>query len=419
MQVEHLGWHTDDLLVVGRAGTDAERRLLCQVKRTFRISATDEDCRKAFGDFWADFCNRTLFRRGEDQFAIITSRGTNRLLSDLCGLLDTARAARDAADFAHRMSIQGVVSDAVRRDCGQIRTLLDEANATPVSDDDFVLFLKHLHLISYDLNTSTSQTEAWIKTLLAHTASGHDKVAVAAHTWSALLQLVASGMPHAASHLRVALPGALLASHTPVGSSDHDALWALRQHGIPVFQNIRTIIGGDCHLPRDEVETRFLTTLAQHRVVVIAGPAGSGKSAVAKNAIQRLADGCLTFAFRAEEFAHPHLDQSTAGKPDPPEHHSTHRDPRWAGTQGTPHRERGATPGGLGTRRVLRSSEPHPRRYQLVGGSDLPRLLARRGTVVILAEHRPAPRHRRRAIAVRSRDRLRDRGGANSGSPRQ
>jgi gluconate kinase len=172
------------------------------------------------------------------------------------------------------------------------------------------LFLKHLHLISYDLNTSTSQAEAWIKTLLAHTASGHDKVAVATHTWTALLELVASGMPHAASYTREALPSAILASHTPVGSSDHDALRALHQHGVPVFQNIRTIIGVDCHLPRDEVETRLLTTLAQHRIVVVAGPAGSGKSAVAKSVVQGLADGCLTLAFRAEEFAHPHLDRA-------------------------------------------------------------------------------------------------------------
>ena len=221
-----------------------------------------------------------------------------------------ARAALNAADFAHRISIQGAITNAARRDCDQIRAILDEANGTPVSEDDFITFLKHLHLLSYDLNTSTSQTEAWIKTLLAHTAISHDKAAVASHTWNALLQLIASGMPHAASYSRETLPRELLASHTPIGSSDDNALRALHEHGIPVFQGIRTVIGADFHLARDRVETHLLSTLAQHRVVVVAGPSGSGKSAIAKHAVQRLSDDCLTFAFRAEEFAHPHLNRA-------------------------------------------------------------------------------------------------------------
>ena len=92
LQTEHLGlgWNTDDLLIVGHTGSSTQRRLVCQIKRTFRISAGDEECRNTFRDFWADFSGHTLFTRGTDQFAIITCRGTNRLLSDLCSLLDTA-----------------------------------------------------------------------------------------------------------------------------------------------------------------------------------------------------------------------------------------------------------------------------------------------------------------------------------------
>ena len=35
-QTEHLGWHTDDFLIVGQNGAGTRRKLAGQVKRTFR-----------------------------------------------------------------------------------------------------------------------------------------------------------------------------------------------------------------------------------------------------------------------------------------------------------------------------------------------------------------------------------------------
>ncbi len=55
LQTEHLGWHTDDLLIIGQTGSGNQRKLAGQVKRTFSVSATDEECKKAIQDFWKDF----------------------------------------------------------------------------------------------------------------------------------------------------------------------------------------------------------------------------------------------------------------------------------------------------------------------------------------------------------------------------
>jgi hypothetical protein len=55
LQTEHLGFNTDDFLIVcAKAGAPAAR-LVGQVKRSFTISAADEECKKAIGDFWKDF----------------------------------------------------------------------------------------------------------------------------------------------------------------------------------------------------------------------------------------------------------------------------------------------------------------------------------------------------------------------------
>ena len=48
--------------------------------------------------------------------------------------------------------------------------------------------------------------------------------------------------------------------------------------------------------------------LESNQVVLISGAAGSGKSVIAKNVISILEADHFAFSFRAEEFAHPHLD---------------------------------------------------------------------------------------------------------------
>lgn len=51
-QTEHLGFNTDDVLVVCSRADAATARLVGQVKRSFTISAADDECKKAIGDFW-------------------------------------------------------------------------------------------------------------------------------------------------------------------------------------------------------------------------------------------------------------------------------------------------------------------------------------------------------------------------------
>ena len=53
---------------------------------------------------------------------------------------------------------------------------------------------------------------------------------------------------------------------------------------------------------------RVITELEKSQIVIVSGPAGSGKSAIAKNAVAQLSPDYFAFSFRAEEFAQPHFD---------------------------------------------------------------------------------------------------------------
>ena len=93
LQAEHLGWKTDDVLVVGVRADGVQRRLALQVKRQFTVSDKDDDCRKTFADFWSDLKAADRFDRELDRFGLVTLRGTNVLLNDFSSLLDCARSS--------------------------------------------------------------------------------------------------------------------------------------------------------------------------------------------------------------------------------------------------------------------------------------------------------------------------------------
>src|ERR1700743_1339929 len=75
-QTEHLGWNTDDLLITCVNGASRTKQLAAQVKRTFTVSASDEECEKTILDFWKDFNKPDIFTV-HDRFLLITQRGTN------------------------------------------------------------------------------------------------------------------------------------------------------------------------------------------------------------------------------------------------------------------------------------------------------------------------------------------------------
>jgi hypothetical protein len=89
---ERLGWQTDDFLILCERPGATAQKLAGQVKRSFTVSAGDDDCKKAIQDFWKDFKSRDRFPPVDDRLVLVTLRGTETLLRHFVGLLDCARA---------------------------------------------------------------------------------------------------------------------------------------------------------------------------------------------------------------------------------------------------------------------------------------------------------------------------------------
>ena len=307
-QTEHLGWHTDDFLILCEDAGGAVQKLAGQVKRGFTVSAADEECTKAILDFWKDFKNSDLFSLTNDRLILVTLRGTNTLLEHFVGLLDCARAARDGAEFESRLSTKGFISKKTVRYCDDLRKIVADFEGRAVSATDIWPFLCRLHVLSLDLQTSTRQTEAQIRTLLTHTVFEGDPSGVAESTWNTLLALASDAMSAARSLRRADLPTDLQRRHGSLGSNEQRILRALKEHTAPVLRGIHSTIGQDFHLKRATLVQRVLSTLQTAQVVLVSGPAGSGKSAISKDVALFLSRDHFVFGFRVEEFAQAHID---------------------------------------------------------------------------------------------------------------
>lgn len=310
LQTEHLGWHTDDVLVTCRNGGGITRKLVGQVKRKFTVSDKNDECHKAFRDFWNDFNHRELFDPSADRLVLIVRRGTNTLLEHFSGLLECARSAEDGADFERRLATPGMVNGKSVTHCEAIQRIVEQLEGRQISQTELWPFLSVLHVLSLDLDSDTRQAEARMKALLAYTTSEVDDVGAADATWSRLHTNAGDGMGRARSYRRKDLPEDIRTRHSPLSSPDHKALGALRDHSSTILGRIRTTIGSSLHLERAGLVQRVIENLETDQVVLLTGTAGSGKSVIAKEVLEILGRNHFIFGFRAEEFATAHFNDT-------------------------------------------------------------------------------------------------------------
>ena len=303
LQAGHLGWNTDDLLLIGSRPDGGRRQLAIQIKRQFSISRTEKECKKAFADYWNDFKHNDSFNPENDQLALVTLLGTTALLSDFSNLLRCGRSSTDENDFAQRLKY---VSKRARDYSGTIRDIIQDTGED-VTEVDHWRFLRVLNVISYDLATPTAGSEASIKSILASTTDDSDPLKCANETWRELLEVSSLGMPNAASYAREDLPESLRNRHSPI--EDYGSIQTLRAHSQTTLDGISTKIANSVTIRRDSLVAGFLQSLDERQIVIVAGPSGSGKSALAKSALNALASDHLVLAFKAEEFSVIHIDQ--------------------------------------------------------------------------------------------------------------
>jgi len=307
-QAGHLGWETDDLVLVGEVGGHV-RKVAVQAKSSFTFSAENEECLQVFADAWKDFSNAKLFDRTRDALVLVCGPLPVSAQHRWRILLDAARASLSPADWLNRLTLPGYLDKGAAVALDTLQDLLARANGSPVSDDQLWKFARIFDFQWLDLMTPASSTEAAVRSLLAFTASGPLPVAEAAtQSWNELVALIVALGPDAASFDYAKLPETLRRRHEKAPAVMAMTQKAIASHSQIVKQVVRTTIAGRIALPRTEQLAAIQSALEEHRIVCISGAAGSGKSGLAKVVFDTLKPQGLAAAFRAESFAAPHLN---------------------------------------------------------------------------------------------------------------
>jgi hypothetical protein len=169
LQGMHAGYATDDLIVFvqGSDKTD-QRKLLCQIKLKISITEKDIYFRKVIQSAWKDFNNSKVFTKGKDAFALITGPISATDVNDVRRILEWTRDFESSEEFNKNVQQANFSSSNKRYKLKAFKTNLKHANdGKDVSDDNVYEFLKHFHLLGYDLDIKAGVMLSLFHSLIA------------------------------------------------------------------------------------------------------------------------------------------------------------------------------------------------------------------------------------------------------------
>ncbi|RPI68630.1 MAG: hypothetical protein EHM38_08345, partial [Geobacteraceae bacterium] len=147
------GFDTDDLIVfVEKSDTKERRKLLGQVKHSISITQGNSVFSEIIQAAWNDFNNPHVFIKGKDIIALITGPLSATDSHNVQWLLDQARHTKNVDEFFRNVEQANFSPAKSGEKLAIIQQHLKAANNnTNVSRDELYSFLKHFHLMGYDL----------------------------------------------------------------------------------------------------------------------------------------------------------------------------------------------------------------------------------------------------------------------------
>jgi hypothetical protein len=147
------GFETDDVIVFVENSISGERRkLLGQVKRSISITQGNTVLSEVIQAAWNDFNNSHIFTKDKDIIALITRPLNKTDFDNVQWLLSQSRHTKDADEFYRHVGQTNFSPSKSLEKLNVIQYHLKIANNNlDVSKDEVYCFLKHFHLLGYDL----------------------------------------------------------------------------------------------------------------------------------------------------------------------------------------------------------------------------------------------------------------------------
>lgn len=294
-QQKDFGEPLDDVIIDAASSIDQTvMRLSLQVKREITISAaqTNNDFREAIQGCW-ETLQKPDFREKVDRVGLVTgsvAEGTSRAFETVC---EWARASCSSETFMQRFAKGGNASKTHREVAEAVRQVA-QTSSLPLSNDQLYRLFSHLVLIRFDFLHAGSTNEAEVIANLQRALSP-DQVGRAGELWNRLRQFARDGSGRSADHSRASLLRELHGwrfAAAPAFAGDMLILRNRTRHWLD--QQVDDI--GGTHLSRQPLRNSLRTQMTTHRLTLIKGPPGVGKTVLLSSLLEELArDGTTLF----------------------------------------------------------------------------------------------------------------------------
>jgi hypothetical protein len=168
LQGKFAGYQTDDLIVFVQDNVGKGKcKLLAQIKHSISITENDPTFAEVIQSAWYDFNNAEIFNKGKDVFALITGPLSITDTNDVRIILEWARNSENSTEFFKKVELAYFSSEAKRRKLDAFKANLKKANGNvEVDAEEIFHFLKHFHLLGYDLDIKAGLTLSLLHSLI-------------------------------------------------------------------------------------------------------------------------------------------------------------------------------------------------------------------------------------------------------------
>lgn len=269
----------DDVILEG-VSPSAQCRLSLQVKRTLTFGKNDllkeviANCLRTFSS--------EEFQPGLDRFGVVV--GNNQRLAQQAGrdVLNLAKSKASASEFLDHLAQKKVASNDMRKFVQIVRSALDAAKGSSVTDIELWGFIRHFEILYFDFEQGdSSQSLHQSISALAPALIPADSDNMSS-LWDALVTIADEHKPTAGSLTRDSLIEKLhnrfKLSGLPQNNSDLEKIQASSRRALDsISRQIGTV-----HLDRHVSLTTLIKHSSDYDFIEIIGEPGSGKSALLK-----------------------------------------------------------------------------------------------------------------------------------------
>jgi hypothetical protein len=292
--------------------TGSTARAYISVKSAINPRASDQQFRETISKAWNQWQAGTCFDRSGDKFLLAAAVSRSPRIYLFGRLTETARAASTGADFGHRLSLEGYQNAAVRELFPEVAAIVEQHSGTAPNPDDLWTFLRSFLVSTFDFDASASQDKARVLGLLRLMSESRSATAAEA-CWNAIFENVSRDTSDARVFDESALEAFAQEHNLWRDATNQKSAWLrnLRAHSRLTRSTITSqLLINRRHVRRERPLENLRECLTDGKFVLVTGPAGCGKSALALEGADQMAASENIFCFQSEEFAYPHLDNA-------------------------------------------------------------------------------------------------------------